>query len=267
MSRVRLIHWKPVEAEERAARLCAVGYEVDAAPFDRASIRAMRADPPAAIVIDLSRSPSQGRDVGMTMRKYKDTRHVPLVYVGGAADKVARIREHLPDATYTTWDEIPGALAQAIAYPPPEPVVPGSVFDVYAGTPLHIKLGIKAHSTVVLANAPQSFEGTLGELPEGVTLCRQVVGPNDPVEPNDLVLWFVTAREELARDVERMGALCGAGGMWIIWPKRASGVATDLTQNVVRQVGLASDLVDYKICSVDKTWSGLRFTRRKSQTE
>jgi hypothetical protein len=266
MFRVRLIHWKPAEIGEQVAQLRAAGYEVDDAAFSRDSLRAMRADPPAAVVIDLSRLPSQGRDLGMTVRKYKDTRHVPLVYVGGAADKVARLREHLPDATYTTWPEIAGALSEAIAHPPLDPVVPGSLFDVYAATPLPKKLGIKANWTVALANAPQGFEATLGQLPDGVMLCRHEVGPNDPVEPNNLVLWFVTSRDELEQEVRQMGARCGAGGVWIIWPKKASGVTSDLTQNVVRQVGLASGLVDYKICSVDKTWSGLRFTRRKPKT-
>jgi hypothetical protein len=261
MHRVRLIHWKAAEAEKRAARLVSAGYEVDAAPSDRASIRAMRDDPPSAIVIDLNKSPSQGRDVGLTMRKYVDTRNVPIVFVGGAPEKVARVREHLPDATYTTWDEIPGALAHAIAHPPADPIVPGSLFDVYAGTPLPKKLGIRANWVVALVNAPEGFEATLGELPDGVTLRREAV------EPNDLVLWFLSVREELERDVAHMGALCGVGGIWIIWPKKASGVVSDLTQNVVRQVGLASGLVDYKICSVDKTWSGLRFTRRKHKTK
>jgi hypothetical protein len=255
--RIRLIHWRGDEAEAQAERLCASGYEVDASALDRDSIRAMRADPPSAIVVDLSKRPSQGRDVGLTMRKYKDTRHVPLVFCGGAPEKVARLREHLPDAVYTTWDELPAVLAHAIAHPLDDPVVPGSVFDVYAGTPLPKKLGIKPGWTVLLAGAPERFEDTLGPLPEGARLCRE------PETENDLVLWFLSTRADLERDVERMGALAGAGGIWIVWPKRSSGVASDLTQNVVRQVGLASGLVDFKICSVDKTWSGLRFTRRK----
>ena len=259
MHRVRLIHWRAEEAALRAERLRAAGYEVDASALDRASIRSMRADPPSAIVIDLSRRPSQGRDIGLTMRKYKDTRHVPLVLVDGSPETLARLREHLPDAAYTTWDEILTSLAQAIAHPPAEPVVPQSVFDVYAGTPLPKKLGIKPGWTVLLVGAPEGFEGTFDALPEGVRFCRDL-GPE-----NDLVLWFVTARADLERDVERMGALAGTGGIWIIWPKRSSGVASDLTQNVVRQVGLASGLVDFKICSVDKTWSGLRFTRRSPE--
>ncbi|MBW8010500.1 MAG: hypothetical protein FVQ83_04550 [Chloroflexi bacterium] len=113
MLSIRLIHWNAEEAEERAERLCTAGYEVEYAPTDTAEIRAMRDAAPSAAVIDLGRLPAQGRDVGMMLRKYKDTRHVPLVFVGGDPEKVARIREMLPDAVYTTWDDMPNALMDA----------------------------------------------------------------------------------------------------------------------------------------------------------
>ena len=187
MQRIRLIHWNASEAEERSDRLQTAGYEVNGELLDGAGLRRLRDDPPDAVVIDLSRRPSQGRDVGLTLRKYVATRHVPLVYVGGASDKVARVRQFLPDAVYTTWQKIGGALEQAIVHPPVDPVVPGSVFDVYAGTPLPKKLGIKAQSTVVLVDAPEEFERTLGELPQGAVVLRQT--PTDP-EPPHLILWF-----------------------------------------------------------------------------
>jgi CheY-like chemotaxis protein len=259
MHQVRLIHWNAAEAEERAARLRLAGYDVDACPFDRASLRAMREHPPDAVVIDLGRLPSQGRDVAMTLRKYATTRHTPLVFVGGPEDKVGRIRALLPDATYTAWDRIGDDLARAIAAPPEEPIVPDSPFDAYKGTPLPVKLGIAENAVVALVGAPDDFEGTLGDLPAGVVTHRE------PTDESDVTLWFVRSREELERDVARMGAYAGKGGLWIVWPKKASGVRSDLSQNVVRQTGLASGLVDFKICSVDATWSGLRFTRRKPQ--
>ena len=262
MQRIRLIHWNAAEAGERAAQLRAVGYEVDGEPLDGAGLRRLRDDPPDVMVIDLSRRPSQGRDVGLTLRKYVATRRVPLVYAGGAGDVVARLREHLPDAVYTSWEEVGGALEQAIAHPPEDPVVPKSVFDVYAGTPLPKKLGIKAGSIVATIDAPPGFEGTLGELPDGAVVRRR---DSPGVEPADLTLWFVRSREELERRVREVGASMGRDGLWIIWPKKSSGVASDLSQVVVRQVGLASGLVDYKVCSVDATWSGLRFTRRNSE--
>jgi hypothetical protein len=262
MQRIRLIHWNTADAEKRSAQLRSAGYDVNSDLLDGAGLRALRDDPPDALVIDLSRRPSQGRDVGLTLRKYVATRHVPLVYAGGTSDKVARVREFLPDAVYAPWDTIGGALEQAIAHPPENPVVPGSLFDVYAGTPLPKKLGVKARSTVLLIDAPEGFEGTLGELPDGAVVRRQ---DRCSPEPADLTLWFVRARKELESRIYEIGASMGSGGLWIIWPKKSSGVVSDLSQVVVRQVGLASGLVDYKVCAVDATWSGLRFTRRKAK--
>lgn len=127
----------------------------------------------------------------------------------------------------------------------------------YSGTPLARKLGIKQGSVAVLVGAPNGFEEVLGDLPEGSRVCRE------PVSEGDLVIWFVRRRDTLEREVFRMASLAGSGGLWIAWPKKSSGVRTDLSQAVVREVGLASGLVDYKIAAIDSTWSGLRFTRRK----
>jgi hypothetical protein len=259
MHRVRLIHWNATEAEERADRLRSAGYEVVYEALDAAGLGALRDDPPSAVVIDLGRLPSHGRDVALTLRKYKATRRVLLVFVGGDPKKVARIKELLPDAVYTTWSEIRSSLEHAIAHPPADPVVPQSVFDVYASTPLPKKLGITANSVVVLIGAPEGFEETLGELPEGVILHRQARG-----QP-DVTLWFTKSREELEQSIEEMSASAEKGSLWIAWPKKSSGVVSDLSQVVVRQVGLAAGLVDYKVCSIDITWSALCFARRKGK--
>ena len=111
---------------------------------------------------------------------------------------------------------------------------------------------------MVLVGAPDDIERTLGVLPPDVTLRRRAQGRCD------LIVWFVDTRRDLERRVARYGAKAGAGGLWICWPKKASGVASDLSERVVRETGLAHGLVDYKIASIDPTWSGLRFTRRKS---
>ena len=257
MQRIRLVHWNAAEAEERAGWLQALGYEVNHEPLSPAGLRALGQAPPAAVVVDLGRLPSQGRDLGLQLRMRAATRHLPLVYVGGKADKVARVRDLLPDAVYTTWDEIGPALEEAIARPPEDPVVPKSAFEAYAGTPLPKKLGIKPGSTVALVEAPEGFEATLGDLPEGVTVGRGVSG-----QP-EVTLWFTRSRQALEAGIEEMGDWAGQGRLWIVWPKKASGVASDLTQQVVRRVGLEAGLVDFKVCAVDKTWSGLCFARRK----
>jgi hypothetical protein len=136
-------------------------------------------------------------------------------------------------------------------------VVPSSVFAGYSGTPLPKKLGIKAGTTVALVNAPDDFSSTLGRLPEDVTIAA---GERTGAE---VTLWFVPSSEVLGREIDDMAAVAGDGRLWICWPKKASGVTTDVTQNIVRATGLAAGIVDFKICAIDETWSGLCFTRRK----
>jgi CheY-like chemotaxis protein len=251
-----LIHWNVSEASSRAAKLEASGFEVDFAPLDPASMKSLRSAPPDLVVIDLSRIPSQGRDLGMWLRKRKATRNVPIVFVDGNAKAVKGARNHLPDATYTSWGRIVSALKRAIANRPKDPVVPKSTMAGYSGTPLPKKLGIKPNSVVALVGAPPDFVATLGEIPGGVTLRQSARGKCD------LALWFTKSRNDLERRVDRMGSFA-RDGLWIIWPKKASGVVTDVSEQVVRETGLAAGLVDYKICAVDETWSGLKFARRK----
>ncbi|HEX5081785.1 MAG TPA: hypothetical protein VFY40_07060 [Blastocatellia bacterium] len=262
MSRVCLIHWKAEEAEEKIAKLRAAGYEVDYGEINPAALRVWRNNPPAAFVIDLSRLPLQGRDVAMALRGYKNTRHTPLVFVEGEPEKVERIKVHLPDAAYTSWRRIRGSLKSAIANPIASPVVPASNLAGYSGTPLPKKLGVKPNSIVGLVGAPKDFERTLGELPEGVKLKKRVD------RDCELVIWFVRTRAELYDRIKEMADLtgdAGASGLWIAWPKRASGVASDMTETVARETGLASGLVDYKVCAIDATWSGLKFAKRKAK--
>jgi hypothetical protein len=255
---VRLIHWNAAEAEERTRQLRNAGYTVDASPFDGpASLRTLRASPPAAVVIDLGRLPSQGRDLGLALRVSATTRLVPLIFVDGTRDKVARVREALPDAVYTSWEEIGPALVQALARPPEAVRVPTSALAGYSGTPLPKKLDIRAGSVVVLAGAPAGFEETLGPLPEDVRLVRRNRGRRD------LTIWFVRSRAELERGVEAMTEHAGGGGLWIAWPKKAGGIASDLAEGFVRQAGLDAGLVDFKVCAIDAAWSGLRFSRRR----
>jgi hypothetical protein len=265
MYRVRLIHWNAAETEERATRLSSFGYEVDSKPLSPTDLRRLRENPPAAMVIDLGRLPSQGRDLALNIRKHKSTREVPLVFVEGDSPgdpkKVARVQKLLPDAVYTTWTEIGDALPKAIDNPPAEPVVPDSTMAGYAGAALPKKLGIKANSVVALVDAPEGFEKTLGALPEGAVVTRDL-----PEQP-DVILWFNRSRHDLEARLEEMCPLASSGGLWIIWPKKASGVTSDLSQTIVRETGLAAGLVDFKVAAIDATWAGLRFTQRKERAD
>lgn len=255
MKRIHLIHWNDEEARERAARVAALGYIVERAPFTGpSSVKALAAKPPAAVVISLERLPSHGREVAVALRTTKGTRALPIVFVAGEAEKVARVRALLPDAIYTSWRGVKGALARALAQAPAAVVVPSSRMAAYAGVPLAKKLGIKAGSLVALAAAPKDFEKKLAPLPEGARVTRR------PPASADILLWFVASPRELAAKVAAMGAR--ATYLWICWPKKGSANKGYLTQNEVRRVGLAAGLVDFKIASLDETWSGLCFRMR-----
>ena len=129
----------------------------------------------------------------------------------------------------------------------------------YSGTPLPKKLGIKEGARLALVGAPDAFlESTLAPLPDQVELRARARGPLD------VILFFTKSRAELERRFGKLAsALDPAGALWIAWPKRSSGVATDLTEDVLREVGLPQGLVDTKVCAIDDTWSGLRFVIRK----
>lgn len=124
------------------------------------------------------------------------------------------------------------------------------------GAPLPQKLGIKPGIRLGVIGAPRGFEEALGGL-DGVRVVRSARGPLS------LIVAFFYARARLQR---RLPALCASlepsGGLWVAWPKRASGVASDLDENVVRELGLAAGLVDNKVCAIDETWSGLRLVYR-----
>jgi hypothetical protein len=130
----------------------------------------------------------------------------------------------------------------------------------YSGTPLPKKLGIRAGDRVLLDHAPDGFEtDTLGPLPDGVVVHRRAGR-----SAYDVVLVFRDSAKfyvrNLERDISRTAA--PAGRLWVAWPKKASGVVTDLSDDVVRTEGLAAGVVDTKVCAIDATWSGLMFVRR-----
>lgn len=126
----------------------------------------------------------------------------------------------------------------------------------YSGTPLAQKLGIKPDSSVTIVGAPDGF--AILDLPDGVT-------PRSSLRRRaDVIVSFHTERAHLARRLPAlMRALDVDGGLWVSWPKRASGVPTDITEDTVREVALPTGLVDVKVCAVDETWSGLRLCLRK----
>jgi CheY-like chemotaxis protein len=195
-------------------------------------LRLVPEGPPDAFVIDLERRPSDGREVGAWLRRLKATRHVPIVFAGGAPDKVARVRDLMPDAAFASWEDIVPAVERAVAQPPGHPLV------------------------VALSGAPDGFAARL----EGATVRTSDRGCAD------FVVLFVREQAELERRLPAaIRSITDGGSLWIAWPKRASGISSDLTQVVVRRLGMDAGPVDYKVASFDETWSGLRFARRRAK--
>jgi hypothetical protein len=127
----------------------------------------------------------------------------------------------------------------------------------YSGTPLAKKIGIKEGSRVAFVNAPKDFQFEPKELPANVEFVKA------QAKSLDIILFFVTTERALTKDFSKLAARLTANGMiWIAWPKKSSGVATDLSFERVQRIGLDAGLVDVKICAVDDTWSGLKFVYR-----
>ncbi len=128
----------------------------------------------------------------------------------------------------------------------------------YSGTPLAKKLGIKPESTLLVINEPDDFRELLAPIPEGVEFRSSLRGEAD------VVVLFTTKRSEFERRLEAAGrVIFPDGGLWIAWPKRASKVPTDMTEDVIREVALPLGLVDNKVCAISEVWSGLRIVWRR----
>ncbi len=248
--RVVVVHFNPPNLDKRLARLA--GNDVESlTPKGPADLKALRELPPDAFVIDLDRRPSEGRSFAVMLRRYASTRPVPLVFAGGEEDQVARVRNLLPDATYVPWTAVVGGLKKA--KPIEKPVVP-STMDAYSQTELEPKLGVRDGTTVLLLGAPDGFGKALrrararrGQARAARHALRRRASPISSAE-------FEAAK----------AAIAPGGSIWLCWPKKASGLQSDLDQVTVRRYGMDRGLVDFKVAAIDATWSGLRFARKKT---
>lgn len=260
MSRVRLVHWKPEEAEPliEVLREAAHDVEYDGMLKFPASLREWRASPPDAFVIDLSRLPAHGREVAVALRGSKTTWQKPIVFVDGLAEKVEAIRKVLPDAVYTSRARVKSALRQALSHPPDVRIVPAQMMERFGSRTAAQKLGIREGSIVALIDPPRDYAKVVGELPPGVTFQETTR------DGCSVTLWFIHDPETYLDGLNRIRDLAGRTKLWVLWRKQASGNNRGVTQPFLRESAVAAGLVDYKICSVNETWSGLAFARKKS---
>jgi len=264
MQRVLYVHWNEQEAEERAARVRELGYSVEYDPVNVPGFRtAFRSNPTDAVIIDLSRLPSHGKEVAVWLTDTRATCHIPIVFLEGLPEKVTTVRERLPHATFANWKNLEARLKKALRQKPAAPP-PGHKFGTepmsgYSGTPLARKLGIREGTRVVVVTGPSNLAETLTPLPESVQLLKSVAAKCD------LMLWFPRDLADFIERLPRIRERVPSGGIWIAWKKKSSGESNDLTQNQIRDRSLETGLVDYKVCSIDQTWSGLKFAERKAE--
>lgn len=258
MYKIKLIHWDQTEAKEKAQLITSLGYETDFESIrDPQTFKRIKTNPPDFFVIDLSRIPSHGKEIAVGLRQLKSTRNVPVIFTEGEPEKVEKIKTLLPDAIYSSWKTIRTALKKAEKQIDTIKVVPPSMMDRYSTAPLAKKLGIKENTKVALINSPKDFKKTLGELPQNVKLVNSL---NDKA---DLIIWFTRSREEFDLGFFEILEHIGTNKLWVATPKKASGIVTDVNQNIVRNICLNEGLVDFKVCAINKTWSGLLFAKRK----
>lgn len=257
MPRVLVIHRKPAVAVERARRLCADGLDAGAyQALGTRGFREIRANPPDAILIDLTELPSYGRALAVLLREQKSTRNIPLIFLKGDPEKAARVREVLPDAVFANWPNVAPVVVRAIERAPAQAAAPN-----VGGIPLAKKLRITASSVVAILEAPENIREMLGPVPKGVRFEKKIADA-------DIAIYFVKSAATLGRALPRMAAQMEVGKtLWICWPKRTSSIPCDLTLVSIRAMVGGYGMVDSKICAVDNTWSGAAITKRSQRSQ
>ena len=273
MRTVKLLSWHE-DLPAKTARLAKAKLPVDATPLVRTSavVGELAALNPAALVLDLDRLPSNSREIALMLRASKSARHIPILLAGTLAagpagelpEKYARLRTELPDLPYAVWPKAAAALAKLLKEPKTAPhIVPAP--RMYTAT-LAQKLGVFSTSAkadlklrrVALVAAPDGFTELLGDLPETVSFGTRIL------DATDLAVCFIRSLDDLRAVLDMLTLhLPEKASVWIAYPKCAAHPHLDFNENDVRNPGLAAGLVDYKICSIDKTWSGIKFAWRK----
>jgi hypothetical protein len=252
---VSLIHWKAEEAQALIDLMEGAGFAVHYAG-DQKGMRLpqLREMNPVAAVIDLTRMPSYGRYWAAEVRASKSLRHLPLVFVDGDAERVARVKADLPDATFTTRDQLAAILKRV--KPVANPVAPSRMMASTATVAQ--KMGIKAGFRVAVFDAPRGYAKVIGDLPAGASF------EEEPEEIAPVTLWFVREADDYLSGLRAMKKIAAQSKLWVLYPKQKKGkTQTGITQFVVRESAIHVGLVDYKICSVDETWTGMALAVKK----
>ena len=231
---VQVVHWKPAEAEALMALCRVAGFEAECCPDPAgpAITRWLRARLPDAIVIDLTRLPSHGRELGAWLRETKKTRHIPLIYVDGDAEKVERIQSLLPDAVFTQRSRLRSALKSALRKGAQNAAVPPPAIVRFGERTAAQKIGIKPGMKIEFLE--------------------------EPAKPQDVTLWFIHDFDGLMSALNRMRRLAPHTRMWMVWRK---GARRDVTFHSIVTAGAEVGLALSKLCAVDAVWSAVWLVR------
>lgn len=252
---MRVVHWNAGEAAALVEMLRGAGHTVElTSSIGSGIMKGLRAAPPEAVVIDLTRQPSHGREIGVAIRSGKTIKHLPILFVDGDAEKVQGVRRVLPDAIYTSRTGLQAALKRAKAVE--NPIRPMPMMERFRNRTTAQKLGISKGMRVAVIDPPGDFERAIGALPENAVL------EENPSEILRLTLWFAHDPDSFLAGVRRMRALAAQTRLWILWRKNQ---AEGLDGGFIRAAGVEAGLVDYKICSVDAVWSGMAFAVKKAR--
>lgn len=257
MARIYFVHWNEQELQDLSAPLRAEGHDVIGHHYQN---RAARWDglEPDVVAVSLERLPSHGRAIAHWVATSKKRRATPFVFVGGKSEKAAELKAEFPSAVFCSVAAMPLTIAAILSgkrkTAPLE--LPTASRATISGTPLAKKLGIVDGVRYALVDPPDGFDQTLSA-PETSVKAKSA---DDDCR---VVVYFARSAAALNAKLDTLrAALAPTASLWLAWPKKTSPLAGDLSDEVVRQIGLRSGLVDVKVCSIDETWSGLKFMHR-----
>ena len=251
--RLRVIHWNVKEAAPLLDSLRAAGHDVAlTSAANTGLLRTLRELPPHAVIIDLTRQPSHGREVAIAIRGGKTIKHLPILFLDGEPERVDEIRRMLPDALYTTRAKLATALKRA--KPVANPARPPQMMERFGNRTAAQKLGIGRDMRVAVVDPPADYARAVGALPEGAAF------EENPRQTLRLTLWFVHDPASFQERLPRISKLAAHTRLWILWRK---GKKDGFDGGTLRRAAMDFGLVDYKICSVNETWSGMAFAVKK----
>jgi hypothetical protein len=192
------------------------------------------------------------------MRGNKKMRQIPILFLGGAAEKVEVVREKLPDATYCERPRLIASLRKCMRGQPANPIVPTQMMDRYAGRTTAQKLGIVSGAKVAVINPPRDYARAMGAVPDGVDFVEESCAGCA------VTIWFVEEPESFVAALPKMRQVASKSKLWIAWPKKAARKDSLLNENMIRELAIENGLVDYKVCSISPMWSGLCLALKKS---